>query len=338
VQGLPAEDRDPSAVGVSANEARGVAGSRPAAARATGVAFVVGSALAFGAMAIMARLAYADGVDTPTLLALRFSIAAACLAAIVRWRGVALPRGRDLRAVALLGGVGYGGQAGTFFTALTLAPAGLVALLLYLHPALVAVLAALFLRERITPVKLAALAIALAGTTLTVAPALLGGATGEFPRLPAGIAFGLAAAAIYAVYIIVGTRLTARIEPLALSTVVVISAAAVFTVAAAVQGPRFPHSAAGWLAIAGIALISTVAAITLFFAGLARVGPTQASTLSTIEPLFTVLLAATLLGERIAPIQMAGGLAILGAVILLAKAPAAGMQSAAPAATRGRSA
>jgi drug/metabolite transporter (DMT)-like permease len=299
-------------------------GARETAAgdgRAAGIACIVASALAFGAMAIMARVAYADGVDTPTLLALRFGIAAACLIAIARARGVTSPRGRDLAAVALLGGVGYGGQAATFFTALTLAPAGLVALLLYLHPALVAVLAALFLHERMTAAKLVALAIALAGTTLTVAPALAGHAAG-FPRLPLGIALGLAAAAIYAVYIIVGTRLTARIEPLALSGVVATAAALVFVVAAAANGPKLPQSPAGWLAIAGIALVSTVAAITLFFAGLARVGPTRASTLSTIEPVFTVLLAAALLGERIAPIQLAGGLLILAAVVLLARAPA----------------
>ena len=52
--------------------------------------------------------------------------------------------------------------------------------------------------------------------------------------------------------------------------------------------PALAGHAGGWLAVAGIALVSTVAAITLFFAGLERIGPTQASTLSTVEPLFTV--------------------------------------------------
>jgi drug/metabolite transporter (DMT)-like permease len=191
---------------------------------------------------------------------------------------------------------------------------------LYLHPALVAVLAALLLHERMTAVKLAALGVALAGMTLTVAPALTGGGTQGFPSLPIGIAFAIAAAAIYAVYIITGTRLGARIAPLALSTVVVASAAVVFVVAAALKGPELPRTSAGWLAIIAIALVCTVAAITLFFAGLARIGPTQASTLSTVEPLFTVVLAATILGERIAPVQIAGGASILAAVVMLARA------------------
>ena len=290
-------------------------------ARLLGIAFIIASALAFGAMAVLARFAYADGVDTPTLLALRFSIAAACLAVIARIRRVPLPRGRDLASVAALGGVGYGGQAATFFTALTLAPAGLVALLLYLHPALVAVLAVLLLKERMHGGKLVALVVALVGMTLTVAPALSGDATEAFPRLPLGIAFGLAAAGIYSIYIIVGTGLTARIAPLALSTIVVASAALVFATVAGINGPRFPDSLVGWSAIAGIALISTVAAITLFFAGLARIGPTRASTLSTIEPVFTIALAWLLLGERVGAIQAIGGALILAAVILLARAP-----------------
>ena len=69
-----------------------------------------------------------------------------------------------------------------------------------------------------------------------------------------------------------------------------------------------------------IALLSTVAAITLYFAGLERIGPTRASTLSTLEPLVTVMLAAIVLGERIAPMQIAGGALILAAVVLLARA------------------
>lgn len=286
-----------------------------------GLVFVVISAVCFGSMAIMARVAYAAGVDTPTLLALRFAIAAACMFALAGLRREKLPRGSNLAKVVLLGGAGYGGQAFTFFTALTLAPASLVALLLYLHPALVALLAALVLHERMTPAKLAALAMALAGMVLTVGPALAGPARYAFPSLGAGVLYAVAAAVIYSFYIVAGTRIAARLSPPALSAVVMGSAAVVFMVAALALGPKWPQTAAAWLAVTGIALISTVIAITLFFAGLARIGATRASTLSTVEPVVTVLLAALLLDERIAPLQVCGGALILGAVLLLARAP-----------------
>jgi drug/metabolite transporter (DMT)-like permease len=276
-----------------------------------GVTYIVVSAICFGAMAIMARVAYAAGVDTTTLLALRFALAGAILVAIALARGEPWPTGRTLFALILLGAVGYGGQAFTFFTALTLAPAGLVALLLYLYPALVTALSALVLGEKLTARKLAALAIALLGTALTIGPASAAS--------PLGIVLGVGAAAIYAVYIIACSRLSTRVAARPMATVVIASAGVVFTAAAFARGPAWPQTPAGWLAVAGIAVFSTVVAIVLFFAGLERIGPTRAAVLSTIEPLCTVLLAATFLGERIAPWQLLGGALILTAVVLLAR-------------------
>jgi drug/metabolite transporter (DMT)-like permease len=290
---------------------------------ATGTACVVASAVAFGAMAILARIAFASGVDTPTLLALRFGIAAIVMLATSVVRKVELPSGRTLVVVVLLGAVGYGGQAFSFFTALTLAPAGVVALLLYLHPALVALLAAVFLRERLTAVKLVALALALAGMVLTIAPALASNGSHGGAGVVLGIAFAVAAAVFYSLYIIVGAWIGRRVAAFPVSTLVIASAAVLFVVASLFRGPQWPQSSAGWLAVIAIALLSTVAAVTLYFAGLRRIGPTRASTLSTLEPLVTVTLAAIVLGERIAPVQMAGGALILAAVVLLARLRAA---------------
>ena len=282
-----------------------------ASRRRGGVACIVVSAICFGTMAIMARAAYAAGVDIATLLALRFVIAAAVLVSVALARHEPWPKGRALLTAILLGALGYAGQSFTFFTALTLAPAGLVALLLYLYPALVTVLSALALGERLTQRKLAALAVAVIGTALTIGPAS--------NASPLGVALGLAAATIYAVYIVVGSRLGTRVAPRPMATVVVASAGAVFAVAALARGPAWPQSAMGWLAVVGIAIVSTVVAIVLFFAGLERIGPTRTAVLSTVEPLWTVVLAAVFLGELIAPWQIVGGALILGAVVLLAR-------------------
>jgi len=291
---------------------------KPDPQRLAGIAFVVSSATAFGAMAIFARYAYGDGVDTATLLALRFSIAGAVLVLACIVTGAAWPRGRDLATLVALGAIGYACQAASFFTALTLAPAGLVALLLYLNPAIVAVLAAWRGHERLVARTIVALVVALAGTALTVGPALSGGGNQDVQA--AGVALGVLSALIYAVYIVASTGVTSRVDPLAMSTVVIASAAVPFAAIALVRGPALPATAVGWSAIVAIALVSTVAAITWFFAGLKRIGPTQASTLSTVEPAVTVALAAIVLDERIAAIQLAGGALICAAVVLLARA------------------
>ena len=129
-----------------------------------------------------------------------------------------------------LGAVGYGGQAVCYFTALRLAPAGLAALLLYLHPALVALLAAAFLHERLTVAKLAALVIALTGTTLTVAPAIGGdtlSAARRSSRARVRRGVGDLLRRVHRRCPAIGRRAAA----LPMSTVVITSAAALFIVA-----------------------------------------------------------------------------------------------------------
>jgi drug/metabolite transporter (DMT)-like permease len=289
--------------------------STSAGRRWAGLALIVVSAAAFGALAIFARLAYAAGADPLTVLLLRFALAGGVMLALMAARRSPFPRGRTLLGLILMGALGYVGQSLSYFTALTLASAGLVALLLYLYPAIVTLLAALFLRERLTPVRLAALLVALAGTALTIGPALT-----DATAQPLGIILGVAAALIYSVYILVGSRITPRAGSIPSSTVIILAAAAVYGGVVAWRGPTFPATLDGWAAIAGIALISTVLAIITFFAGLARVGPTAASTLSTFEPIVTVALAALVLGDTITPIQMAGGVLILLAAIVLALA------------------
>src|SRR5262249_44800545 len=86
-----------------------------------GIALVLISAIAFGATAIFARFAYADGVDVPTLLFLRFTLAGMLLLALLVARRLPVPRGRVLAGLLLLGAVGRVGQGLTFFYALTLA-------------------------------------------------------------------------------------------------------------------------------------------------------------------------------------------------------------------------
>ncbi|MGO4153501.1 DMT family transporter [Cupriavidus sp. YAF13] len=278
-----------------------------------GVLLIALSASAFGAMAIFARFAYDAGTDVYGLLAVRFVLAAGALALAMRLRGVSLPGWRKVLALAAMGGIGYVGQSFCFFTALNHAQASLVALLLYLYPLFVTILAAVFLKERLGTASVIALVLCSVGAGLTV-----GGGQGS----ALGIGLGLASAAIYSVYIIVGARVTAGVNPLATTTVVCSAAAVVYVVAGVLRAgagvpPQFPLSAAGWLALLAIALLSTVLAILTFFAGLQRLGAARASMLSTLEPVVTVVLAALLLGEHVGMTQALGGGLILAGVLWL---------------------
>jgi len=277
--------------------------------RLSGILLVVISATAFGSLGILGRYAYADGLDTITLLFLRFSLATLLMAGLLFLRHESLPRGSTLIQLIGMGALGYVGQSYCYLTAVRYASPGLVALLLYLYPVIVALLSILILHERITGTKILALGLALLGLALTVGP--------EGGQLP-GILLALSAAGIYSVYIMVGTRVMKQVSAIQSSTVIFASAGVMFGLLMAAQGPHLPRSSAGWLVILLIVLIPTLIAVVTFLAGLARIGPTNAAMLSTLEPVVTVLLAAWLLGDQLKTISLLGGGLILVAVLLLA--------------------
>ena len=221
------------------------------------------------------------------------------------------PRGRELLWVVMMGGVGYVGQAFCYFSALKHASAGLVALLLYLYPAIVTIMSALLKRRRIGFERAAAVTVALAGTALTVG--------GDLSSQPLGILLGIGAALIYSLYILAGERVMPRIGALPAATVVMLAAAIVYGAVASLEGFAWPQSWRGWGAVLAIAIFSTLLAILGFFKGLEKLGAADASTLSTLEPLVTIGLAFLVLGESVTAVQMAGGALILAAVIYLAR-------------------
>jgi drug/metabolite transporter (DMT)-like permease len=276
--------------------------------RLVGVVLVIISAATFGTLAIIGRYAYAAGIDTVTLLFLRFTISAFLIAVLLLLRGERLPRGRSLALLAGMGAIGYVGQSYCFLTAIKYASAGLVALLLYLYPTFVVILSAVFLKKRITPIKIVALALATLGAALVANPQ-----GGQW----IGILLALSAAAIYAVYIVVGSIVMQRVSAVQSSTVIFASAAIVFAALTAIQGAQGPVDASGWLAVAAIALVATVIPVSTFLAGLKRIGPTDASLLSTLEPVVTIGLAAWLFDEALPPTTLLGGGLILAAVLLI---------------------
>lgn len=263
-------------------------------------------------MPIFARVVYAAGGDPGTLLTLRFSLAALVLLVLAVGRRAAVPSGRSLVGLLLLGGVGYVSQSLSYFTALTMTSAALLGLIVYLYPAAVAVLARYFFRVPLTPARILSLTLALVGAALTIGP--LGAGSWL------GIGLGLLSALIYSFYILGATRVARNVDALTSAAVIATSAAVVFCGLSALRGVALPGNWPGWLALLAISLISTVAAILMFMAGLARVGPTDAATLSTLEPVGTAFLAVTVLGETLAPLQLLGGAIILSAALVVARA------------------
>ncbi len=278
--------------------------------RLIGILLIALSAASFGTLAIFGKYAYADGMDTFTVLFLRFGISALTMTFILLLRREVFPRGKILAQLIGMGALGYVGQSFLYMTAIKYASSGLVALLLYLYPMFVFILSVLILKEKASAVKVVALILALVGAALTVDPN--GG------RL-IGALMAVAAALIYSVYIIVGANVMKHVSAVQSSAIIFASAGAVFGILTFANGAHFPASHSGWFAMLGVIVVSTIIPVVAFLAGLEIIGPTNAAMLSTLEPVVTVLLAAWLFGERLMPIVMVGGGLILVAVILLTR-------------------
>jgi drug/metabolite transporter (DMT)-like permease len=289
--------------------------------RRNAVFLVLLSAIGFGSIGLFAKFAYTSGISPTMLLTMRFVLAALLLAPVIVWKRIPLPRGRVLVGFIVMGML-YSAQSQSFFTALLHASSGLVALLLYIYPALVTIMALLLGWEKLERRTLVLLALALAGTAVTLG--------GKLEGEPLGIALGLLAAMIYAVYILVGDKLTRGVHPLAATFVVLASAGAINGAMAIADGTAMPQGVETWLAIGAIALFSTVLAIAAFLAGIKYIGAAQASIISTMEPVVTLTLGVSLLNESLSATQLLGGAMVLTAVILLARRPA--MSPRAPAA------
>ena len=70
------------------------------------------------------------------------------------------------------------------------------------------------------------------------------------------------------------------------------------------------------LPILGVATISGILPVGAFYIGAQGLGAARAALLSTIEPVYTIVAASILFGERLTAIQLAGGALILGAVFV----------------------
>ena len=273
---------------------------------------VLVSATAFGTNAILAKLAYREALGTSQTLAFRFVLAAVGmwgLALVLRQNPLRFDRMRLLTLLAL-GGVFYFAQSLTYFTALRTLPASLCVLIAYIYPSLVVVAGWLFLRRSVSVWHGVALGASFLGVALLVGGAHL--------QIAWSLGFAIAAPTIYTAYILVGESVMSSVPAVGASAVIMSGAGIAFCILAAFQGElAFPSTAGGWGVAFAIALIPTMIAISLFLAGLPRIGAARSSLLSTWEPVVTVLLAAALLGDRLSAVQLLGGGLVIAAVIVV---------------------
>jgi drug/metabolite transporter, DME family len=232
------------------------------------------------------------------------------------------PTTADLPLCAALG-LAMAAYQVCFFRAVTLVGVAAAALLAICSaPLIIAILAALFLGERLLPLVRLSLGMAVAGTALLViGPRGLGEIAGHFGL---GALLALGAGVSYAVYAVAAKGLLARVTPLAVSALT-FALAAIFLAPALLAEPAPTRAiATGWPLLLYLGLGPTALAYALFTTGLRRVPATAAGIVSLLEPLTATTLGLLVFGERLGPIGITGAALLLTALALLTLAPRVG--------------
>lgn len=284
--------------------------------RRTALLVVVASSACFATLAILTRLAYAEGGRPLPLLTWRFAIAATLMLALlaVRQRDLLVRGLHDLPRYAALSITGYGAASICFFFSLQHIAASVATVLLYAYPAIVALAEATLDRERIPPARIGAIALTFTGCAL--AAGVLD--TAVVVNL-AGVLLAFGAAVGYALFTVLSDRLVGdRPRLVLMAYTFALSALGVGLITVASGEPLSPVGwpTTLWVLLALIVAFPTYAAVLLFLRGVRELGASQAALVSTMEPVFTVALAVVVLGERLTVAQSAGALMVIAGIAL----------------------
>jgi drug/metabolite transporter (DMT)-like permease len=276
-----------------------------------GVLALLVIATTFGSNHIAARVAFDHGTSVTAAVAIRSGFTALFLLALMRFSGVsmALPRSTLLRALAI--GLLIAVQSFCLYSAVALIPVALALLAFNTFPILLAFFSWISGGEAPRRAALFAMPIAVVGLALAL------DVFGK-PVNPAGIAWGLGAAATFALALLLTTRWLKDVDG-RLRTFLTMGVTAVVVLVAGLSGDAFtfPQAPAGW---AGLALLTVFygAAITSLFIVLPLLGPANYAVVLNFEPIAVLFLAWPILGQAVAPLQIVGAFLVVGAIMLTA--------------------
>ncbi len=288
----------------------------------TGAAFatLLLIALMMGANHVAARFAFNDGVDVATAVLSRSVVTVLVVLAILATQGARpqfTPRQRKiLPAIGLLIGV----QSLCLYSSVARLPVALALLAFNTYPLWTAFWDWVVYRRVPQRTLMIAMPVILIGLALAldVFGAASGlGAAGQWSRIGVGVVFALVAGATFGLALVLTQHEAGGVDG-RVRTVTTLAVVAVLAGLAVVAqgGPQLPRTGAGWQGLAALIFLYGTA-FTIMFTVLPRLGVVGNSAIMNVEPIFALVLAWWVLGQAIAPVQVAGGLLVVATVMWL---------------------
>ncbi len=277
-------------------------------------------ALMMGANHVAARLAFNNGVDVATAVAVRSVVTALALAALLAIQRVRISFSARHKRILPLIGLLIGVQSLCLYSAVARLPVALALLAFNTYPIWTALWDWILYRRSPERALLLAMPVILVG--LGLALDVLGAASGlgaadQWGRIGAGVAFALAAAATFGVALVLTQHEAGDVDGQVRTLTTMTTVGLFALVGVAVQGGfHLPQAAVGWWGLVALTLLYGTA-FTIMFTVLPKLGVVGNSAIMNVEPVFALVLAWLILGQAIAPMQVAGALLVVGAVMVL---------------------
>lgn len=302
-----------------------------------GALWIFISAFGFSTLSIFGQWAYHAGLTRNEALFLRFLFALPLylLVLLVSKKTLRVQGGwGTLKVPILVGFFGIGLEATLYFMTLAEVGAALTGVLLYLYPSLIALIQHFIFKKRLRALDWVAVVLAFLGGVLVSgwtsgAVSVESTVVSTVKVTPYGMVLGFFMALCYAIYILVGDKiLSQKQDPLTTSFGIAVGAMVAFLL---FLGGDFIHAAIAQVVIhrqsvdvklamasvLGLAALSTVLPFATLYLGMAKIGATRTAIISTFEMVFTLILAALFLQERLTLLQAQGAFLVLLSVLLI---------------------
>jgi len=288
----------------------------------SGTAFATLLLIAFmmGANHVAARLAFNNGVDVVTAVSCRSTITALVVCVLLWQQKVSFATtARDKKFLLMIGGL-IAVQSVCLYSSVARLPVALALLAFNTYPLSTAIWARVLYKHRAERAVLLAMPVMLIGLAmaLDVFGAASGlGAAAHWSQIGAGIVFALMASATFGLAMVITQHEVATLDG-RLRTFSTMGLVAVFALTGAMTqgGLHWPTASPGWLGL-GLLTLLYGTAFTIMFTVLPRLGVVGNSAIMNVEPVFALVLAWALLDQAIAPVQVAGALLVVAAVMWL---------------------
>lgn len=238
------------------------------------------------------------------------------LAGLHGWQRIKLPA-RDLAYCFLLGILGVAVSNYFYYVAIQRINVAVAIIVQYTAPVWVLLYVVACGQQKLSLQKIAAVAMALIGIALVIG--LVGSGSLSTFRIDAyGLVAALLASFSFAFYNVGGHHILARYDRWRVLFWALAAATAFWLVVNPPWKVVRAHYAPGqWLFLFFFSMISVLGAFSLYFLGLQHLEPTRAIITSCLEPVFSILLAALLLGEILRPVQSLGIVFVLAAIVIV---------------------